>query len=274
MSVLRRPSLAVAFCTLLGLLAGSAPLRAADLFPDKALLAAVRDGLKKGEGRTQGRGPKNLTPDGAGKTQTCPVSRSAELASIELPKNEIADTRHWPVSRMCRRSTRVEQDVDVTPLAGSRNCSTCSSTRTRSKTSSRLGLIVTSLYLSTNKIKSIAAVAGLEKLAALYVDHNEISDISPVKGLKWLERLDLRKNAVADLSPLAGLTELRYTMLQENKVTDLAILVEMAKKDAAGEKRFAPFWKLYLKANPLTDAAKTTQVAELKTYNVRVDLEK
>jgi hypothetical protein len=61
-------------------------------------------------------------------------------------------------------------------------------------------------------------------------------------------------------------------MLAQNKITDLAPLVEMAKNDK--QKRFAPFWRLYLYENPLSDQAKNEQVAELKTMGARIFLEK
>ena len=46
----------------------------------------------------------------------------------------------------------------------------------------------------------------------------------------------------------------------------------MAKKDNEGEKRFAPFWRIYLSGNPLSDAAKGAQVDELKKIGARVNL--
>jgi internalin A len=91
--------------------------------------------------------------------------------------------------------------------------------------------------------------------------------------LKNLERLDLRHTSVSDLSPLAGLTELRWLFLNFSKVSDLTVAVEMAKKDFEGQKRFAPFWNLYLGDAPLSDAAKGAQIAELKKYGVRVNVE-
>jgi hypothetical protein len=75
---------------------------------------------------------------------------------------------------------------------------------------------------------------------------------------------------VQDLSPLSGFTELRFTFLGGNQITDLAPLVAMAKADIEGPQRFAPYWKLYLGENPLSDAAKG-QVEELKKLGVRVD---
>ncbi|HLQ46498.1 MAG TPA: hypothetical protein VK137_17270, partial [Planctomycetaceae bacterium] len=55
-----------------------------------------------------------------------------------------------------------------------------------------------------------------------------------------------------------------------NQISDLAPLVAMAKADAEGPQRFAPYWKLYLAENPLSDAAKA-QIEELKKHGVRVD---
>ena len=114
-------------------------------------------------------------------------------------------------------------------------------------------------------------MADLPKLAALYLEKNKISDISSLKSQRWLERLDLKDNQLKDISPLSGMTELRFTFLERNQLTDLAPLVEMAKKDAAGEKRFAPYWNLYLEGNPLTDAGKA-QVVELTKIGVRATI--
>jgi hypothetical protein len=47
----------------------------------------------------------------------------------------------------------------------------------------------------------------------------------------------------------------------------------MARKDSEGEKRFAPFWRIYLRSNPLSDEAKTAQVEQLKEFGCRITLE-
>jgi hypothetical protein len=49
------------------------------------------------------------------------------------------------------------------------------------------------------------------------------------------------------------------------------VLVEMAKKDVEGSRRFAPFWNIYLDGNPLSDDA-TKQIEELKQLGVRIHL--
>jgi len=58
--------------------------------------------------------------------------------------------------------------------------------------------------------------------------------------------------------------------LQKNKITDLKPLVDWLKADAKGEMRVAPYLHLYLKDNPLSEDAKTKQIAALKEVGVRL----
>src|SRR5690606_24348388 len=102
------------------------------------------------------------------------------------------------------------------------------------------------------------------------MDRNQVADLSPLSGLKWLSTLALRNNKISDLKPLAGLTELRYTFLEGNPLKDLSPLVEMARKDAEGEQRFAPYWNLYLDLESLPEEAKQ-QVEQLKEIGVRIN---
>jgi hypothetical protein len=46
----------------------------------------------------------------------------------------------------------------------------------------------------------------------------------------------------------------------------------MAKKDAMGEKRFAPYLKVYLSGNPLSEGARTGEVTELRGTGATVFL--
>jgi len=115
-------------------------------------------------------------------------------------------------------------------------------------------------------------IAGLGKLWSLYLDGNQLADLANLQKLTNLSSLDLRKNEVADLSPLANMTELRYLLLDENKIEDLGVLVEMARKDAQGQKRFAPFWNIYLADNPLTGKTRG-QIRDLQKLGGRVHTE-
>ncbi|MFP6763679.1 MAG: hypothetical protein VB858_08675, partial [Planctomycetaceae bacterium] len=56
-----------------------------------------------------------------------------------------------------------------------------------------------------------------------------------------------------------------------NQIKDFGPLVEMARKDAADKKRFAPYWKLYLDGNPINADQRDQQIAALKKSGVRIN---
>jgi len=60
-------------------------------------------------------------------------------------------------------------------------------------------------------------------------------------------------------------------IIERNKIADLGALVSAAKADAEGRKTFAPFLRLYLAGNPLSDAAKNEQLTALKNSGVRIE---
>ena len=180
-----------------------------------------------------------------------PLEECVNVQSLDLAKNQIADIT--PLGKLVKLQYLQLEDNQIQKIDAVASLKA-----------------LNALYLSRNQIEAVAPVADLPKLAALYLEKNKISDISSLKPQRWLERLDLKDNQIKDVSPLSGMTELRFTFLERNQLTDLAPLVEMAKKDAAGEKRFAPYWNLYLAGNPLTDAGKA-QVTELTEIGVRVN---
>ena len=110
----------------------------------------------------------------------------------------------------------------------------------------------------------------MAKLNSLLLDGNQVSDLTPLKSLRWLSTLRLRQNKVSDLAPLSDLRELRYTFLEGTTVSDLGPLVEMARKDVAGEQRFAPYWRIFIDADKLPEPAKA-QLEELQKLGVRVN---
>lgn len=129
-----------------------------------------------------------------------------------------------------------------------------------------------SLYLSQNQIRSLEALKKMAKLWTLQAAENPIEDFSAVASLKWLSSLNLSKTGLRELKPLSGLTELNRLTLVGNKLDDLKVLVEMCEADAAGPKRFASYLKLDLRDNPLTETARTEQLAKLKQLGVRTTL--
>jgi len=108
-------------------------------------------------------------------------------------------------------------------------------------------------------------------LASLYVDGNEIVDVAPLAKVTRINVLDLRNNQIKDVAPVAKQTDLRMLLLDMNKVEDLATLVTAAKADSDGDRRWAPYLRLYLKGNPLSEKAKKEQLPKLKEIGVRVE---
>jgi len=106
----------------------------------------------------------------------------------------------------------------------------------------------------------------------LHLSHNKIQDLGPLAGITRLSSLNVSNNQIKNVEPLKGMTELKYTMLQKNEISNIATLVEMAQADATGPKRFAPYWQLYLKDNPLDEASQNEHLEALKKIHVRVNL--
>jgi internalin A len=179
-----------------------------------------------------------------------PLEECVNIQSLDLAKNQIADIT--PLSKLVKLQYLQLEDNQITAIDAVAPLKA-----------------LTALYLSRNQVVSLEPVAGLPKLTSLYLEKNKVADVAPLKSCKWLQSIDLKGNQVKDVSPLAALTEQRWTLLDGNQITDIAALVEAAKKDAGGDKRFAPYWNLHLTGNPLSDAAKG-QVAELKTIGVRL----
>lgn len=127
------------------------------------------------------------------------------------------------------------------------------------------------LHLGRNRISDIAPIAKLKDLWTLKLDNNQISDISALANLR-VESLDLGHNQITDVSPLKNQPRLTFTFLQGNQITDIRSLLEMARKDAEGDQRFAPYWRLYLAENPLDDES-FALLEELRSIGVRLNLE-
>lgn len=272
------PILSLLVCTL----AVSRPAAAAAVaIPDKNLEAALRSLVfeKKDDPKKElteedlnkifimqakGKGIKDLTG----------LEKCLNLQLLDLANNEVADLA--PIKGLTHiQSLDLSQNkiTDLAPLTGL--------------------AALQYLHLGNNQIANVTPLSGITKLSALYLPNNKIADVAPLGKLTGLVSLDLGSNQVAsiasletitgvthlklndnqiaDPAPLAKFNRLSMLFLERNKLTDLAPLVASAKADAEGEKRFAPFLRLYLTGNPLSDDAKNKQLAELKKLGVRVE---
>lgn len=130
---------------------------------------------------------------------------------------------------------------------------------------------LSALYLAENQIENVAPLAGLTRLSSLDLAKNKISDIAPLANIPRLNVLKLSDNAVASIAPATQHPPQSMLLIERNKIEDLTPLVAAAKADAEGQKSFAPFLRLYLEGNPLSEAAKNQQLAELKSAGVRLE---
>ena len=172
-----------------------------------------------------------------------PFRSLTNIASLTLNNDRIKDIS--PLTGMTQLEyldLNDNQIADIAPLAGLASLNT--------------------LSLSNNRVADLSPLKNDARLWSLYLAGNQITDLRPISGLKGLSSLDLAGNRIKDLSPLVGITSLRYLRLEGNPVNDLGPLVSMAKKDAEGEKQFAPYLMVYLSPGQGSAA----QVTELKKY--------
>ncbi len=123
-------------------------------------------------------------------------------------------------------------------------------------------------------ITAVASLIGhppLNKLWTLSAPKNQIKDLSALSRLTKLQTIDLEDNQIEDATPLGKQTELKLLMLRGNQIKDLKPLVDAAKADAAGPKRFAPYLHVYIARNPLPDQTKAAQFKALKDAEVRIE---
>lgn len=255
----------------------------AGLIPDKNLEAVLRqqvyekrntdkplteEDLKKVHIVDAGVGKKIASLNG--------IEKCTNLLQLRLSKNEIVDvTPLKDLTSLQSLDLAGNKIVDVAPLAGLVKLQYLELSDNQIESVAPLaGLVkLSALYLSGNKISDLAPLGGLTNLASLYLDGNAIADIAPLATVNKLSSLDLRGNQIVDLAPLSKQTQLRMLLVDRNKIADLAPLVALAKADAEGDRRLAPYLNLYLAGNPLSDAAKSAQLEALKQCGVRVKLE-
>lgn len=250
------------------------------IFPDKALEKAVRRQVFS----------KRENDD--------PIT-AADVADIAIIEGRDLGITNLTGLELCQKVALINFTgnaiVDLKPLAGLPRLQSLDLSKNQIKDIGPLATNTALQYLdlSFNQLKKLGPVAGLTNLATLLVSDNELSDVtaafglprlhslhvdgnrvSKLKGIASLTRLDLLSaggNRISDLSPLTGLQNLRLLLLDNNRIRDLAPLVEMAAQDAAGERRFAPFLRLYLKGNRLAGNKAQAQLAELRRLGVKVD---
>lgn len=254
-----------------------APKAPAFSFPDKNLEAAVRASLHEPSAPLTEEKLNNLyflEAPNKGIANLAGLEKCKNLALIKLTKNQVADLKPLAgLTNLQSLDLKENKVADLAPLAGLTKLQYVELSDNQVADLKPLGGLTNlqSLYLTNNKVSDLAPLGGLVKLSSLSVGHNKVKDIGVLAKVTRLLTLDLNDNQIEDLAPVTKQTELSMLLLERNKVKDLAVLIPWAKADADGPKRFAPYLRIYLKGNPLSEAAKTTQTATLKGFGFRFE---
>jgi internalin A len=251
-----------------------------DLFPDKALEAAVRrevfekrynaepitaddvknlsqvigkgKGIKSLEGLQHCKALMKLDLEKNEIIDLAPIKDLQLLQSIDLASNQIQSLE--PLSGLVAvqylhiANNAVE---DVTPLTGM--------------------IKLQSLYAAGNKIKKLAPVSGLKKLWTLDVAGSPIEDLAVLGELRGLQTINLKGCNAKGLDFAKSMREMRLLIASDNPELDLTALVEACETDAAADRRFAPFLRLYIDETLLKDESKTPLLDRLRAVGVRIN---
>jgi internalin A len=245
-------------------------------FADKNLEAAVRAVLFEPKAELTDEKLNNvyiLEPSGKDILSLAGLEKCKNLSLLKASKNQIVDLA--PLRELVNLQSldlSGNKITDITPLAGLSKLQYLELAHNHvAKIDALKGLTsLSALYVSGNQIRDISPLAGLSRLSSLSLDHNQIKDIEALAKITRLSTLNLNDNQVENLTPLAAQTELSLLMFENNRVADLTPLVNMCKADVEGQQRFAPFLRVYLKGNPLAEAARSKELDALKGYGVRI----
>jgi uncharacterized protein (TIGR03067 family) len=247
------------------------------VFADKGLEAAVRAVLQHTSGEFSDANLSNvyfLEAAGANITNLKGLEKCKNLALLKLTRNHISDlTPLKELTNLQSLDLAGNKIADVTPLGSLTKLQYLELSHNQISNLAPLSGLTSlaSLYLTGNQVRDIAPLSNLSKLTSLSLGNNQIGDISPLAKVTRITTLELKDNRISDITPLAKQTEPSLVMLERNKITDLIPLMNAAKADYEGPKRFAPYLRLYVSGNPLSDAGRTSQLATLRAYGVRIE---
>lgn len=253
---------------------------AQDLFPDKALEAAVRrevfekrynaepitaddvknisqvvgkgKGIKSLEGLQHCKSMMKLDLENNEITDLGPIRELKLLQSIDLASNKLQSleplTGLTAVQYLHIANNALE---DLAPLSGM--------------------VKMQSLYAGGNKFKKLEPILPLKKLWTLDVSGSPIEDPAIIAELKGLQTVNIKGCSIKSLEFTRALRELRLLIASGNEALDLNPLAEACEADAQGERRFAPYLRLYLDDTVLKNEANAAVVARLQKVGVRIN---
>jgi internalin A len=252
---------------------------AEDVFPDKNLEAAVRrevfekrnntepitaedvknisqvvgkgKGIKSLEGLQHCKAMMKLDLENNEIVDLTPIKELKLLQSIDLSTNKIESLE--PISLLINSQyLQLSKNAiaDVTPLKDMSN--------------------LRSLYLADNKIKSLEPLAGLKKIWTLNVAGNPIENPMPIAQMKGLDTINLKGCGIKSLEFIRTLYP-NFLMLNENAIADFGPLADSCEADAKGERRFAPYLRLYIDEATLKSETHAGAIERLRSAGVRIN---
>ena len=253
------------------------PAAPASVFPDQALEAAVRAEVfakRHNEEPITAEDVQNISRV-VGKKKEIKnlegLQHCHALMLIDLEDNEIVDLKPIAELKRLQSVTLAGNKIkDLTPIENLKAMQLLDLSRNEVEDLWAVKQMsnLRTLYVADNRLTSLEPLAELSKIWSLDVSRNQLADLTPVGKLKWLTTLQITGNQVESLAPLTELTELDMLLMSNNKVADLGPLVEMCRKDAEGERRFAPYLDVYLGGNPIADQENVTKTLESLGVNV------
>ena len=260
-------------------IAPNSPLNAQDLFPDKALEAAVRWEVFEKRYNSEpikAEDVKNISQvvaRGKGVKSLEGLQHCKSLMKIDLANNEISDLS--PIADLKQLQSidlSGNQIENIAPLAGLKQSQYLQLSKNKIVDLAPIKDLtnLNSLYLNDNQIKSLEHVAALKKLWTLQAAGNPLENTSAVAELRGLKTLNLNGCGLKKVEFLKGIKELSLLMLDKNPIESLDPLVEVCEADTA--RRFAPFLRLYLDAKVAGDL--NSAIERLKKVGVRINPEK
>jgi len=259
---------------------GNAVAFCQDLFPDKALEAAVRKEVFEKRYNAEpltADDVKNISQvvgKGKGIKSLEGLQHCKALMKLDLEKNEIVDLA--PI-----RELKLLQSVDLAsnkiqslePLSGLTAIQYLHIANNGIEDIGPLrGMVkLQSLYASGNKIKKLEPAFGLKKLWTLDVAGSPVEDLGGIAELRGLQTINLKGCGVKNLDFIKSMKEVRLLILQGNTEVDLASLIDACEADAKENRRFAPFLRLYLDESLVQDASKASWFEKLKAVGVRIN---
>lgn len=259
---------------------GNSSTLAQDLFPDKALEAAVRREVFEKRYNAEPltlddvKNISQVVGKGKGIKSLEGLQHCKALMKLDLEKNEIADLA--PI-----RELKLLQSVDlasnkiqsIEPLSGLTAIQYLHLANNGIEDIGSLrGMIkLQSLYAAGNKIKKLEPVFGLKKLWTLDISGSPVEDLNGIAELRGLQTINLKGCGTKNLDFVKSMREVRLLILQENPEVDLTALIDACEADAKENRRFAPFLKLYVDDSLVQNASKASWFEKLKAVGVRIN---